>query len=250
MELNNLISQLKFYDPDRYRAAVFADKVSRENLNIIYGFHYELAKVPEIVSDITIGMLRYQWWRDAIDNIYNNGSIQDHYLLKCLSNVIIQNEIPRYWIDKLIDARQRDFNSTSFSDLNEVKSYCSDTSGTLMKIAVKSIGINPNEGVIKFGESWGLIGLARSYKYYHKTMLSNINFDEICDEASEVYYSALNDLKETPVKIFPAIAYIVLIPKFLQKLQNKKLKPKEDSIILNPLVKKLCLLKAAILGIY
>ena len=44
MELYNLLSQLKLSDPDRYRAAVFADRNLRNNLNVIYGFHYELLK--------------------------------------------------------------------------------------------------------------------------------------------------------------------------------------------------------------
>ncbi|MDA8996932.1 squalene/phytoene synthase family protein [Hellea sp.] len=250
MELYNLLSQLKHSDPDRYRAAVFADRNSRNNLNIIYGFHYELAKIPEIASDNLVGSIRYQWWREVVDSIYSNNSLNEHYILQYLSNIIIQHEIPRYWIDKLIDGRERDLNSTSFSDLNEAKSYCRNTSGTLMKIATKSIGINPNEGVLKAGEAWGLIGLARSYKYYHKTMLSNINFNEICNEASDIYYSALIDLKHSPDKIFPAVAYITLIPKFLEKLQNEKHKPRVDPIILSPLSKKICLLKAALFNIY
>jgi phytoene synthase len=250
MELYNLLSQLKHSDPDRYRAAVFADRNSRNNLNIIYGFHYELAKIPEIASDNLVGSIRYQWWREVVDSIYSNNSLNEHYILQYLSNIIIQHEIPRYWIDKLIDGRERDLNSTSFYDLNEVKSYCRNTSGTLMKIATKSIGINPNEGVLKAGEAWGLIGLARSYKYYHKTMLSNINFNEICNEASDIYYSALIDLKHSPDKIFPAVAYITLIPKFLEKLQNEKHKPRVDPIILSPLSKKICLLKAALFNIY
>ena len=250
MELYNLLSQLKHSDPDRYRAAVFADKNSRNNLNIIYGFHYELAKIPEIASDNLVGSIRYQWWREVVDSIYSNNSLNEHYILQYLSNIIIQHEIPRYWIDKLIDGRERDLNSTSFSDLNEAKSYCRNTSGTLMKIATKSIGINPNEGVLKAGEAWGLIGLARSYKYYHKTMLSNINFNEICNEASDIYYSALIDLKHSSDKIFPAVAYITLIPKFLEKLQNEKHKPRVDPIILSPLSKKICLLKAALFNMY
>ena len=250
MELYNLLSQLKLSDPDRYRAAVFADRNLRNNLNVIYGFHYELAKIPEIASENLVGSIRYQWWRDAVDSIYNNNLLHDHYILQYLFDIITQNEIPRYWIDKLIDGRERDLNSTSFSDLNEAKIYCRNTSGVLMKIATKSLGIDPNEGVLKAGEAWGLIGLARSYKYYHKTMLSNINFNEICDEASDIYYSALRDLKHSPDKIFPAVAYIALIPKFLEKLQNEKYKPRLDSPILSPLSKKICLLKAALLNIY
>jgi len=39
-----LIANLKAVDPDRYRSALFADKVSREKLLTLYAFHAELAK--------------------------------------------------------------------------------------------------------------------------------------------------------------------------------------------------------------
>ena len=65
------LEQLKAADPDRCRAAMFADKTTRERLLLLYAFHYELAKVPELVSEPMIGAIRYQWWRDAITEIYD-----------------------------------------------------------------------------------------------------------------------------------------------------------------------------------
>ena len=55
------LEQLKAADPDRCRAAMFADKTTRERLLLLYAFHYELAKVPELVSEPMIGAIRYQW---------------------------------------------------------------------------------------------------------------------------------------------------------------------------------------------
>ena len=60
-----VIERVKNADPDRCRAAMFAGKDLRQNLLTLYAFHYELAKIPELVSEPMLGAIRYQWWRDC-----------------------------------------------------------------------------------------------------------------------------------------------------------------------------------------
>ena len=81
------LEQLKSVDPDRCRASMFADKTTRERLLLLYAFHYELAKVPELVSEPLIGAIRYQWWRDALAEIYEarlSASMKSQRLLPIL----------------------------------------------------------------------------------------------------------------------------------------------------------------------
>ena len=74
----NLHARVQSADPDRLRAAQLADKEGRERLLILYAFHLELAKVPELVSEPMIGDIRYQWWRDAVAEIYETNSVRKH----------------------------------------------------------------------------------------------------------------------------------------------------------------------------
>ena len=47
-------ARLKAADPDRVRAAMFSDEEARARLMLLYAFHLELAKVPELVSESMI----------------------------------------------------------------------------------------------------------------------------------------------------------------------------------------------------
>lgn len=242
------LAQLKSVDPDRLRAAVFADKAGRERLQLLYAFHYELAKVPELVSEPMIGQIRYQWWRDAIVEIYEGKPVRKHEIATPLAEVIREYEVPRFWLDRLIDGRERDLDPQPFANLNEAKDYCRQTSGVLMQIAVKLLNAEPNDAVLAAGEAWGLTGLARAYGYYQKGMLNAVDFKGICRAAQQSRNEAMNGMKALPSSAFPAIAYVALVPKFIARLTHSKHDPGTMTVSYGPLLKQLRLMGAVMRG--
>lgn len=242
------LEQLKSVDPDRLRAALFADKAGRERLQLLYAFHYELAKVPELVSEPMVGQIRYQWWRDAIAEIYEGRPVRQHEIATPLAAVLTDYDVPRFWIDRLIDGRERDLDPRPFANLDEAKDYCRQTSGVLMQIAVKLLGAEPEEPVLLAGEAWGLTGLARAYRYYQDGMLSQIDFEDICKAAQDSRNQAHKGLKSISNEAFPAIAYAALVPKFLSHLMSSNHEPNTMSVNYGPLLKQLRLLGAVIRG--
>lgn len=239
-------AQLKDVDPDRCRAAVFGSKSERESLTLLYAFHYELAKVPELVSEPMIGQIRYQWWRDVLAEIYEGRKVRSHEITTPLEGLLKSNDVPRFWCDRLIDGRERDLDPRPFTDIAEAKEYCRQTSGTLMQIAVKLLGRQPNEAALDLGEAWGLTGLARSYGYYDKGMLSQVSFDHICEEAARQYQNARAGLGELQKQAFPALAYGALVPKYLKKLTHQDHDPAAMMVTYSPLAKRAHLLGAVI----
>lgn len=242
------LEQLKSVDPDRLRAAVFADKAGRERLALLYAFHYELAKVPELVSEPMIGQIRYQWWRDAIAEIYEGKPVRKHEIATPLGEVLLTHDVPRFWLDRLIDGRERDLDPRPFATLEEAKEYCRQTSAVLMQIAVKLLGAEPNEAVLSAGESWGMTGLARAYGHYRKGMLSELEFNELCRAAQQSRNVASRGLKDLPSTAFPAVAYAALVPKFISRLMHSKHNPETMTISYGPLLKQLRLMGAVMRG--
>jgi len=242
------LQQLKSVDPDRVRAAVFADKAGRERLQLLYAFHYELAKVPELVSEPMIGQIRYQWWRDAVAEIYESKPVRQHEIATPLTDMLLEYEVPRFWVDRLIDGRERDLDPRPFANLEEAKDYCRQTSGVLMQIAVKLLGAEPSEAVLLAGEAWGMIGLARAYGHYQKGMLSDLDFKALCQSAQESRNQASKSLMTLPNTTFPAVAYVALVPKFLMRLMHSKHDPSNMTVSYSPLLKQLRLMGAVMRG--
>jgi len=242
------LDQLKAADPDRCRAAVFADSDGRERLLLFYAFHYELAKVPEWVSEPMVGKIRYQWWRDAVAEIYEGKPVRKHEITTPLAEMAETADIPRFWLDRLIDGRERDLDPRPFANITEAKDYCRQTSGILMQVAVKLLGAEPNESVLAAGEAWGLTGLARAYRYYQGGMLNALDYGDICEAAAGCYGTASKRLQIFPSESFAAFAYVTLIPKYLAKLTDKRHDPLNDVVILGPLAKRIGLMGAVLRG--
>jgi len=245
---SSVITSLKKVDPDRYRAALFAQSDQRERLNLLYAFHYELAKVPELVSEPMIGAIRYQWWRDAVDEIYSGNQVRAHEISTPLSEMLGEAEIPRFWVDRLIDGRARDIDPRPFETMEEARQYCRQTSGVLLQIAVKLMGGEPDEACEKLGEAWGLTGLARAWGYYHKSMLSQLDYAGICKLAAKTHKEAKTELGKIPAQTMPALAYTALIPKYLTRLSDSRHDPLTQLVSYTPLLKQFRLMGAVMTG--
>jgi len=241
-------SRLKSVDPDRYRAALLADGTARENLWLLYAFHYELAKIPELVSEPMVGQIRYQWWRDAIEEIYSGQIVRSHEIATPLAKLLIEKDVPRFWIDQLIDGRERDLDPQPFADMDAAKSYGRQTSGILSQIAVKILDVDPNAAVVTAGEAWGLTGLARAWRFYKGTMLSNLDYQGLLDCAQSSYVGACDGLSSVPNSAFPALAYCALVPKYLAQMGKPGFDPELSTPQISPLLKQWHLLMAVLRG--
>jgi len=242
------ISRIKSVDPDRYRAALLAGPEDREKLWLLYAFHYELAKVPEFVSEPMVGQIRYQWWRDAVDEIYSGKPVRAHEIATPLAIFLRDSDIPRLWIDQLIDARERDLDPTPFADMAAAQDYCRQTSGMLAQLSVKTLGVDPTDAVFEIGQAWGLTGLARSWRFYKDTMLSEIELGELIESAAASYTKARDGLKAIPHAAFPAVAYGTLVPKYIGKMKKPDFEPEETAVQISPLIKQWHLLTAVLRG--
>ena len=243
----NLVTRdaLKKADPDRYRAALMSAAQGRDDLLILYAFHYELSKVPDVTSEPMLGQIRYEWWREAIDEIYAGREVRRHEISTPLAEMLRRTEVPRFWIDSLIDGRARDLDPQAFTDMDDARDYARQTSGQLMQIAVKVMGGTPDERVLRAGEAWGLTGLARSYGYYHDRALQNFNFEDLV-RAAQTTYEAAHGKVDT--SIFPAVAYTALVPKFLRRMSRDGFDPKAEKVTYGPLSKQFRLLIAGLSG--
>ena len=245
---DTLIANLKAVDPDRYRSALFADKTGRGRLMTLYAFHAELAKVPELVSEPMLGEIRYQWWRDCIEEIYAGGPVRKHEVATPLTDVLRTTDMPRFWVDRLIDGRARDLDPQPFANIEVARNYCAQTSGVVMQMAVHVLGGEADDGVLAAGEAWGLTGIARSWRYYTNGMLSEIKFEDVCAAAHAAHKQARAELADMSAAAFPAAAYAALVPKFLTRLTHSGHGAATSSVHYAPILKQLRLMGAVMTG--
>jgi hypothetical protein len=97
------------------------------------------------------------------------------------------------------------------------------------------MGGTPDNAVLSAGEAWGLTGLARSYRFYHDKILSNLEFDMILNAADDAYQKANGQYEAS---IYPALGYVALVPSFLKRMRKAGFEPETDAISYGPLAKQ------------
>lgn len=239
---NDVLERVSLADPDRMRAARLADPDLRDRLFALYAFHAELAKVPELVSEPMLGQIRYQWWRDCLDEIYGDKPVRRHEVSTPLAEMVRASGVSRFLLERIIDGRERDLDPRPFASINEATSYADATSGALLNAALAVLG---EDGRDAAGRAWGLTGLARGYRYYADTMLKEVAFADILAAARDAYDEARG---KTSASAIPALAYVSLVPGYLKRMSRSDYEPTQAVPDYVPFAKQVRMLGAVARG--
>ena len=163
--------QVRAHDRDRYLTAILAPASRREALFALYAFNIEIARTRELVSEPMIGQIRLQWWREAIEGIYQ-GKPRAHEVVRPLAAAVGDFDLSREHFDRLIDAREFDLGDTPPASAQELQDYAEDTSSTLMRLALEILGQRTgaaHEAAKDIGVAWALSGLLRAVVFHARS---------------------------------------------------------------------------------
>ncbi len=108
-QIAELTQRVRQGDRDRFLTGLFASPEKRRTLFTIYALEFELARIPDLVSEPMLGEIRLQWWRELIDAIASGHGQNMHPLSAPLIQAITGQHIPRAGLDSLIDGFSADF---------------------------------------------------------------------------------------------------------------------------------------------
>ena len=142
MQNNNYLQNfLKKHDADRYLISLFVKGDRRIALWALFVFHMELAKTRYLVTETTLGLIRFQWWRDALEEIYNSKNTRTHPVLDQLEIAIRNYGLPKALFENLIYAYEGDLEHEDHGfDLVYIEQMADLTGTPLMKLALQITG--------------------------------------------------------------------------------------------------------------
>lgn len=162
------LEQVRRFDRDRYLTALFARPPARADLMALYAFNLEVAKTRELVREPMMGLMRLQWWRDALGEIYA-GSERRHQVVQPLAAAIHRHALARTPFDRLIDARESDLEETPPASLAALVAYVDATAGGLGLLAAQTLGgagEREASAVRAVWIAWALVGLLRAVPFH------------------------------------------------------------------------------------
>lgn len=207
--LSPCANQVRRQDQERYLTALFAPAACREDLFALYAFNLEVAKTAEVVSEAMIGRIRLQWWREAIEEIYENngGRPRAHAVVEPLAGAVTRHDLPRAPFERLIDAREADLDGEPPADLAALEAYAEGSAASLFTLALGVLDTPTERGpaseaVRHLGIAWALTGLGRAVPFHARQRRSYLPAD-LTREAG------LEEAELFALRASPALARVV-----------------------------------------
>jgi NADH dehydrogenase [ubiquinone] 1 alpha subcomplex assembly factor 6 len=163
--LSRIAALVRRHDRDRYQTVLFAPAARREALFALYAFNYEIARVRERVTQPVLGQIRFEWWRESVATAFEGGPPRYHIVLEPLTAAIRDFALTRAHFDRLIDARETDFEEDPPPNLATLEDYAEATSARLVYLALEILGSHDpvaREAGYHVGIAYALTGLLRA----------------------------------------------------------------------------------------
>lgn len=167
--LSLLAANLRRHDRDRYQLALFAPPDRRAALFALYSFNYEVARIRESVREPMMGLMRLQWWRDAIEEIYAGATPRRHEVVEPLAAAITAHRPARAHFMALLDARAGDMADAPFASFEALERYAAGTAGSLHQLALDLLGVDDagaHEAGQQVGIAYALSGLLLAARFH------------------------------------------------------------------------------------
>jgi len=107
----------------------------------------ELVRLPETVSNLTLGQMRIQFWRESIDQTFAGTPPREPICLllrKALDDLEARSgpsaqKSLKFWISRLIKTRERHMSNRPYPSLASLEDYAENTYSTLMYATLAAI---------------------------------------------------------------------------------------------------------------
>ncbi|XP_030880082.1 NADH dehydrogenase (ubiquinone) complex I, assembly factor 6 isoform X1 [Leptonychotes weddellii] len=220
---------LRKRDYEGYLCSLLLPAESRSSAFALRAFNVELAQVKDSVSEKTIGLMRMEFWKKTVDDIYCDNPPQQPVALEL-------------WKEKNLDDR-------AYRNIQELENYAENTQSSLLYLTLEILGVkdlHADHAASHIGKAQGIVTCLRATPYHgsrrrvflpmdicmlhgvsqedfvRKSQDKNVR-DVIYDVAGQAHLHlkhARSFQKSVPVRAFPAFLQTVALEDYLKKIQQ------------------------------
>lgn len=154
---SDLDALVRRVDPDRWLSSRFvADPAARADLIAIYAYDYELARAPRTASNPLLGEIRLTWWREVLDEIYEDRPVRRHPTAEALAYAVKRRSLSRRPLEAMIDARYREL-APEPMNLPEALAWAEGTGGGAAEAAAQVLDRSADPATVRSaGAAWAI----------------------------------------------------------------------------------------------
>lgn len=134
------------YDRPSYTLSTFIPRHAQSFYLALRALNVSLSMIPDTTSSYTIGLMRLQYWRDAITKTLS-GTAPKEPIAVLLGSAIedLENrtqakaQISKGWFMRMISSRERTLTNDPYPDLAAMESYAENTYSTLLYLTLAAL---------------------------------------------------------------------------------------------------------------
>jgi len=161
------LAQVRKGDRDRYLALLFAPASARSALAAIAAFNLELARATSEITESMLGLVRLQWWREAVEEIRGGGAVRRHQVAEALAAATRAHGLSTDWMLAMIASREEELESDGAPTQAAFDARADATAANLVRLSLQAVGLDPEETALSaasasVGRAYATVGCARS----------------------------------------------------------------------------------------
>jgi len=129
------------HDYESFLLAPFYPKHAQAGYFAIKAFSVELAMVQDNVSNVTIGAMRMQFWRDALQGCVQ-GRPPQHPIALALHDAMQRAHLPVYHFKRIIDAREAELHAPTHLTMDSLTAHAESTSSTVLYLLLSLLSLS------------------------------------------------------------------------------------------------------------
>lgn len=153
--MSDVMQQLREADRDRYFSLFFVSEPHRSKLACFYLIDAEIQKIRQQVSEPQLGLIRLQWWREAIAQAYAGQAVAHPVLAELAQSLAV---LPRKLFDNMLDAAEHAQARDQIESVRDLETWLGNAYSMVIQGAMLLLGGNAPEVA---GLGGVAIGLAR-----------------------------------------------------------------------------------------
>ncbi|XP_071381997.1 NADH dehydrogenase (ubiquinone) complex I, assembly factor 6-like, partial [Centroberyx affinis] len=155
-------------DYDGFVCSLLLPEEARRSSLALRAFNVELAQVKDSVSQKTIGLMRMQFWKTAIEEIYRDDPPLQPVSAE-LWRAVRKHYLTKRWLLRIITEREKDLEDRAYRNLQELEAYSENTQSSLIYLLLECLGlkdVHADHAASHIGKAQGIVTSLRAIPYH------------------------------------------------------------------------------------
>ncbi|XP_055066895.1 NADH dehydrogenase (ubiquinone) complex I, assembly factor 6 isoform X1 [Misgurnus anguillicaudatus] len=142
------------------------DDARRSSL-ALRAFNVEVAQVKDFVSQKTIGLMRMQFWKSAVEDIYRDDPPAQPVGAE-LWRAVRKHTLTKRWMLRIISEREKDIEDRAYRNLQELEAYGENSQSSLLYLLLETLGVknvHADHAASHIGKAQGILTCLRATPY-------------------------------------------------------------------------------------